>query len=106
MQNKGTREQILNIRLITEKNCEYNIHLVLRFLDYNKAFDCVRWSKVWQIMDEMGVPAHLITLTRNLYADSRAKHRLMDDMHSRSFEPSKGVRQGCVLSPIFFNEYG
>ena len=56
-------------------------------------------------MKEMGVPPHLIALTCNLYADSRATVRL-DDTYSPEFEPSKGVRQGCILSPLLFNIYG
>jgi hypothetical protein len=55
-------------------------------------------------MEEMGVPAHLIALTRNLYADSKAAVRLQEG-HSPDFETSRGVQQGCILSTILFNIY-
>lgn len=105
VRNKGTREQIQNVRQLVEKCREYNVPLVMGFLDYSKAFDCVRWKMLWQIMEEMGVPAHLIALIRNLYADSRAAVRLQEG-HSPDFEASRGVRQGCILSPVLFNIYG
>ena len=80
----------MNVRQLVEKSREYNVPLVMGFLDYNKAFDCVRWEKLWLIMEEMGVPAHLIALMRNLYADSKAMIRLQEG-HSPEFEASKDV---------------
>ena len=38
------------------------------FIDYTKAFDCVDHNKLWKILQEMGIPDHLICLLRNLYA--------------------------------------
>ena len=36
---------------------------------YAKAFDCVDHNKLWKILQEMGIPDHLICLLRNLYAN-------------------------------------
>ena len=36
------------------------------FIDYAKAFDCVDHNKLWKILQEMGIPDHLICLLRNL----------------------------------------
>ena len=38
------------------------------FLDYAKAFDCVYHNKLWKILQQMGIPDHLIYLLRNLHA--------------------------------------
>ena len=38
------------------------------FIDYAKAFDCVDHNQLWKILQEMGIPDHLICLLRNLYA--------------------------------------
>ena len=38
------------------------------FIDYEKAFDCVDYNKLWKILKEMGIPDHLTCLLRNLYA--------------------------------------
>ena len=37
-------------------------------IDYAKAFDCVDYSKLWEILKEMGIPDHLTCPLRNLYA--------------------------------------
>ena len=39
------------------------------FIDYVKAFDCVDHSKLWKILQEMGIPDRLTCLLRNLYVD-------------------------------------
>ena len=39
VEGKGTREQIVNIRIITEKCRDQNIPLYMCFIDYAKAFD-------------------------------------------------------------------
>ena len=52
----------------------------------------------------MAIPDHLTCLLRNLYASQEATVRTG---HGTTdwFQIGKGVRQGCVLSPCFFNFY-
>ena len=69
---RGIRNQIANIRWIIEKAREFQKNIYFRFLDYAKAFDCVDHNKLWEILQEVGIPDHLICLLRNLYADQEA----------------------------------
>ena len=64
---RGTRDQIANICWITEKAREFQKNIYFCFIDYAKAFDCVGHNKLWKILKEMGIPAHLTCLLRNLY---------------------------------------
>ena len=60
---RKTRDQITNIRWITEKareSQEKNIYFC--FIDYAKALDCVDHNKLWKILNEMGMSDHLIFL--------------------------------------------
>ena len=52
----------------------------------------------------MGIPDHLTCLLRNLYAGQDATIRPGHGTTDR-FQIGKGVRQGCILSPCFFNFY-
>ena len=72
---RGTREQMANIHWITEKATEFQKNIYFCFIDYAKAFDCVDHNKLWKILEEMGIPDHLICLLRNLYADQEATVR-------------------------------
>ena len=61
---RGTRDQIVNIRWIMEKERDFLISIYF-FIDYTKVFDCVYHNKLWKIIKEMRVP-DLIFLLRSL----------------------------------------
>ena len=57
-------------------------------------------NKLWKILKEVGISDHLTYLQRNLYegqvATVRTGHGTTD-----WFQIGKGVRQDCVLLPLF-----
>ena len=61
-------------------------------------------NKLWEILQEMGIPDHLTCLLGNLYAGQEATVRTG---HGTTdwFQIGKGVRQGYILSPWLFNLY-
>ena len=83
---------------------EFQKSIYFCFISYAKAFDCVHHNKLWKILQEMGIPDHLINLLRNLYtgweATVRTGHGTPD-----WFQIWKGVRQGCILLPCLFDLY-
>ena len=87
-----------------EKAREFQKNIYFCFIDYAKAFDCVDHNKLWTILREMGIPDYLTCLLRNLYAGQEATVRAV---HGTTywFQIGKGVCQGCILSPSFFNFY-
>ena len=89
---------------IIEKARELQKNIYFCFIDYVKAFDCVDHNKLWNILQEMGIPDHLTCLLRNLYTGQettvRTGHGTMD-----WFQTGKGVHQGCILSLCLFNLY-
>ena len=56
---RGTRDQIANIHWITEKARKFQKNIYFCFIDCSKAFDCVDHNKLWEILQEMGIPDHL-----------------------------------------------
>ena len=100
---RGTRDQIANILWITEKAREFQENIYFCFIDYTRAFDYMDHNKLWKILQEMGIPDHLTTLLRYLYAGQEATVRTG---HGTDwFQIRKGVRQGCILLPCLFNLY-
>ena len=57
---RGTRHQIASICWIMEKARVSEKNIYFCFIDYTKAFDCVDPNKLWKILQEMGIPDHLI----------------------------------------------
>ena len=98
--HRGTRDQIANIRWIIKKAREFQKNIYFCFTDYAKAFNCVGYNKLWKILKEMGIPGHLTYLLRSLYAGQgatvRTEHGTTDWL-----QIGKGVRQGCILSPVY-----
>ena len=99
---RGTRDQIANICWIKEKARKLQKNIYFCFIDYAKAFDYVDHNKLWKILQEMGIPYHLICLLRNLYAGQEATVRTG---HGTTdwFQTGKDVPQGCILSLCLFN---
>ena len=83
---RGTRDQITNIRWAKEKAREFQKNIYFCWIDYAKAFDCVDHNKLWKILQEMGIPKHLICHLRNLYAvqEATVKSNIRSDQISHS----------------------
>ena len=69
------RDQIANIYWTIAKAREFQKNIYFCFIDYTKVFDCVDHNKLWEILQETGIPAHLSCLLRNLYAGQEATVR-------------------------------
>ena len=73
-------------------------------LDATKAFDRVKFDKLFEIMIARNIPSCAIRLVFDMY--NRQKVRTVwNGQYSSSFSTSNGVRQGGVLSPILFTLY-
>ena len=59
----------------SKKAREFQENICFCFIDYAKAFDCADHNKLWKILREMGIPDHLTSLLRNLYAVQEATVR-------------------------------
>ena len=83
---------------------EFQKNIYLCFIDYAKSFDNMDHTNLWKILKGMRVPDHLTCLLRILYAGQEATVRTGHGTYDW-FKIGKGVRQGCILSPSFFNLY-
>jgi len=92
------------LRIISERNLEIDEELSVCYIDWQKAFDRVNWTKLTQILKETGIDWHERVLISNLYMAQNVKVRL-NRGETRSVKIGRGVREGCCLSPILFNLY-
>ena len=71
-------------------------------LDCTKAFDTVEHSKLFQKLLDAEVPKIIIRLLIVIYRQQTANVRWKNQVSER-FEIRNGVRQGAVISPLFFS---
>ena len=64
---RTTRDQIANIHWITKKAREFQKNIISALLTMPRPLT-VDHNKLWKILQKMGIPDHLISLLRNLYA--------------------------------------
>src|SRR3989442_10325062 len=114
---RGTRDAIFQLRMISERITQMNREkeikgkkkmkmkrkkIYLCFVDYQKVFDRVRHDTLIEVMEKAGIPDLERRLIINLYWRQHAAVR-WDGKVSRKVDVKRGVRQGCVISPILFN---
>ena len=102
--NRGTRDQISNLRRLMETTREYKSKVSMCLIDYSKAFDCVDHQALLNCLREFGIPEYMIVLLCGLYDDQEATVRTIYG-NTEWLKINKGVRQGCMLSPYLFNLY-
>ena len=102
---RGTRNAIFITRMISERAIEVKKDLFMCFVDYAKAFDRIRHPVLIELLMEAGLDTRDIQLIANLYWEQSAAVRI-DNVLSKWVKITRGVRQGCVLSPDLFALYG
>ena len=96
---RGTRGQIANICWIIEKARDFQKNIYLCFIDYAKTFGYVDHI-LWKILQEMGIPDHLICFLRNLCAGQEATVRT-----GHGTTDWLQIGKGCILPHCIFNFY-
>jgi len=70
-------------------------------IDFEKAFDSIEWEFIWEAMEFFHFPKKYICWIKCLYQNIETA--IINNGHlSTFFKPSRGVRQGCPLSPSIF----
>ena len=101
---RRTRDHIANLKWMMEKSIDHQRELFACLIDYKKAFDSVDHQSIWCNFKDMGVPEHLIIVLRNLYTNQESTVRT-EYGETSNIPIGKGVRQGCIISPLLFNIY-
>ena len=100
----GTREGIFCLNVLAQKHLEVNKDMYICFIDYAKAFDRVKHSELIESLKSIGIDGRDCRIISNLYWHQKAAIRVEEDL-SEYTSIQRGVRQGCILSPLLFNLY-
>uniref|UniRef100_A0A8D9FJ87 Craniofacial development protein 2 n=1 Tax=Cacopsylla melanoneura TaxID=428564 RepID=A0A8D9FJ87_9HEMI len=101
---KGCRDAITGLRILLGKSLEMQNGVYLAFIDFQKAFDNVLHDKLRIILEKINIPRAELRLIESLYWNQRGKIKTQQGT-SEGFAIKKGIRQGCIISPMLFNLY-
>jgi hypothetical protein len=73
------------------------------FVDFEKAFDSINTEAMWYKMRKIGVSENMVSDIEIMYQDIKFCVKCGGNQRSRCAPQTKGLRQGCGLSPYFFN---
>ena len=99
---RSTTEQIFNCRNLIEKHLESQKDLYHNFIDFKKAFDRVWHERLWSTLNKYGIDSNITLMIKSLY-NNLTSAMLFNSIQGQMFKITVGVRQGCLLSPVFFN---
>ena len=99
---RTTTNAIFTLRMLCERAIKHQQNVFLCFLDYDDAFDKVRHRRLLQLLGGIGADSKDRRLIENFCWNQTAVVQV-DNERSGRIDILRGLRQGCVLAPGFFN---
>ena len=102
--DRSTTDNLFILSAIIERAKRSHRNLFLGFVDVRKAYDSVDRDTLWLILQKLGVPSPVLNILKSLYLNT-TRRILWKGQYTDPFVATKGVRQGCPLSPLLFSLY-
>lgn len=99
---RSCSDQIMSLKLIMDYNRKRNRDMVISFIDFKKAYDCIHRESLLKILRHLGLHPKLINLIKLTLTNTKSKVKFRGEL-SEPFEIKTGLRQGDGLSPLLFN---
>lgn len=98
---RQTQDNIRRVLHIIDQIEKRGLQAVLVSLNAEKAFDCVNWKFLYQVLGRLGFQEKIIRCIQGLYQEPTARIKINGNLTDR-FVLQRGTRQGCCLSPTLF----
>ena len=103
VQGNRTSDPHIILHNLLQKYCHRaNKRLYGCFVDFSKAFDSVPRDILLEKLKKHGINGNIFDIIQTIYLEDTVSIKI-GTQHSPPFKTNKGVRQGCVLSPLLFN---
>lgn len=101
VRNRYIGENVALLRDVAYFVNQENLSAAILSLDQEKAFDRVDWGVLRSTLRHMGFGPSFVSWVDLLYSQIRSSV-LVNGYVSTPFRPTRGVRQGCPLSPLLY----
>ena len=95
--NRSTTDMMFVVCRLQEIGRKAGVSLFMCIIDFQKAYDTVDRTLLWQVLTRIGVPTQMIAVIQQFRDGMRACVRLDDGVCSDWFKVEQGLRQECVL---------
>ena len=95
-------DQLLSLRILIEHSLEYNLSLVVNFIDFKAAFDSVNRDYMWAALKHYGMPLKYISIVKAFYVNTSSAVRIGDEL-THWFPVDSRTGQGDIQAPPLFN---
>ena len=103
--NHSTRDMMRMMRKLQAVRQKAGGSLFVCFIDFQKAYDTVDRTLLWQVLPRIGVPPQMIAIIRQVHDEMRAAVRPNGGVFSNGVEEGQGLRQECELSPLVLTTF-
>ena len=95
--NRRCQDHIFNLlTTFRESVSSYSL-----YIDFNRAFNSVPHTTLFTVLSRLNFPTPLVNLIQSFYRAPRDFPVVSGHTHSSQLQ-TRGVRQGCPMSPILF----
>ena len=99
---RSTADMLFVVRRLQELGRAREIPVYMCFIDLQNAYGFVDRELLCVVLVRFGVPEKMLTVIHQCREGMRARVRTDDGEHSEWLDVTQGLRQGCVLSLLFF----
>lgn len=97
-------DNIFVLQQVMERRKERNLPTHIVFIDLEKAYDTVPLNKLFETLTKNGINKTYVRAVWNMYRECKSAVK-WGNMISEAFPITKGLKQGCTLSPTLFKIY-
>ena len=76
--------------------------LYVCYVDFKKAFDSINHKLLWSCLRHIGIRQRMLAVLQSMYSSASSCVKISGNKATAPFKCQKGVRQGCILSPLLF----
>ena len=73
------------------------------YIDLRMAFDSAPRALVYKVLEERGTPGKIIEMIKTMYQNHSFKVKKDGEVAEKATKTTRGLKQGCPLSPLLFN---
>lgn len=92
----------LSFNVLLKKWYDYRRYVFVCFTDYEKELDRVQQSRLIELLNEIGANEKDVRIIKNLRRRQNTEIRI-GNSKTPGVIIQRGVRQGCILSPLLYN---